>query len=152
MEPIIIVIMLAIIFGMALLFYARISGTQQKTEASHYQAEEDLDTLDRLTTMPELSCPRSETVKTYCIDRLKAEAFAGMLDNGGNRIYYTPLLGDTSITLIWYDLNDDALHSLPIYNNLKDSTRVKATRTYFTVFDPITGTRQFAMLNVERQQ
>lgn len=158
MEPIIIVIVLAIIIGLVLLYYVRINAYETKTDTANYQAKEDLAMLGRLTTLPELACPRSETVKTYCIDLLKAQAFAstmGDIRNGpANRVYYSPVLGATNITLRWYDLSKPAgqmAQQLTIYSNLRDSTRVRTTTTYFTAFEPVNGTRQFAMLIVERQ-
>lgn len=158
MEPIIIVIVLAIIIGLVLLYYVRINAYETKTDTANYQAKEDLAMLGRLTTLPELACPRSETVKTYCIDLLKAQAFASMMGDArsgpSNRVYYSPVLGATNITLRWYDLSKPSgqmAQQLTIYSNLRDSTRVRTTTTYFTAFEPVNRTRQFAMLIVERQ-
>lgn len=151
MEPIIIVIVLAIIIGIVMLFYTRISAQENRAGTTRYQAREDIAMLGRLTTMPELACPRSETVKTYCIDIGKATAFAAMMNDPKERIYYNPFLGATNLTLKWYDMQQDKMNSLALYNNLRDPERITTTTTYFTVFEPVNSTRQFAMLIVERQ-
>jgi hypothetical protein len=150
MEPIIIVIVLAIIAGLSLLFYVRISGGQQNEEIRAAHAQEDVATLGRIVNLPEFSCSRSATTNTYCIDKYKAQAFGNYTaKNTAARLYYYGFFGAANVTL--QVVENGALHQIPLYANLKNDY-VTQTRTFFTVLDPLTGERQFAILIIEREQ
>jgi hypothetical protein len=153
LEPILVVIFLAIIIGLVLLYYVQITTVEGTRDQRRYQAQEDLALLGRITTLPELSCPRSETVKTYCLDLFKAQAFATLTAQPETKAYYYPVFGSANVTLYWLDLKYGAerLQSLRLYSSIGNSTNVKPTTTYFTAYEPVDGTRQFAMLVVERQ-
>jgi hypothetical protein len=150
MEPIIIVIVLVIIIGICLLFYSRISNSQEDQQIRTAKAKEDTATLKRIANLPEFSCGRSTSTNTYCIDKYKAEAFGNFTASSAQaRIYYYGFFGAANVTL--QIIENGNLRSIPLYYNL-NSTYVTQTRTYFTVFDPVMQHRQFAILIIEREQ
>ena len=150
LEPIIIVIILAVIIGMLLLFYVRISATQSRVDKQANAQQEDLASLARITTLPEISCPRSETVKTYCIDLLKARAFKDLMANPQLRSTYFSVLGASEISIETIDLQG-APSSMVLYDALEPGN-VSASRTYFTGYDPVQDTRKFAIMVIKRER
>jgi hypothetical protein len=148
LEPIIIVMMLALLVGLGLLFYIRINhaGTQQARSVAG--AQEDFTTLARIVELPELACSSGATAKEYCIDLYKAKAFAASTQNNEQRAYYYTFFGASRITLEYID--DPMPEPIVLYENLKD-THVIQTRTFFAVLDPVTNERKFAVLKIERE-
>ena len=150
LEPVIIVIMLAIIIGIGLLFYARISASQQHQTGVALQYQEDLATLSRLSHMPELSVPAGADCSN-CIDIYKAAEFSELLKGERNRTVYYPVFGPTAIMIDYLELSGNKLNHLVLYNNTNTGF-AKVTRTYFTMYEPVNRTRQFAMLTIAREQ
>lgn len=150
LEPIIIVMVLALIAGLSLLFYLRITEGQEMQQTREFRMQEDVATLGRIANLPELSCNRAETANTYCIDVYKARTFGEFLrTNHQARTYYYALFGATNITL--QIISGGTTEQIALYENL-NNTFVTQTRTYFTVQDPTTGSREFAVLIIEREQ
>jgi hypothetical protein len=71
-----------------------------------------------------------------------------MLQDDKQRIAYFPVFGATHITIAWVDATG-AAGSIDLYNGR--SEKYTASRTYFTVFDPVHRTRNFATMIIERQ-
>jgi|GEM_PF-6148969 len=154
MEPIIIVIVLALIAGLGLLFYTRINDTQQTTAVSTMNAQQDVALLSTLARMPELACSRAETSDTKCIDLGKASAFAEILitDQKIKNEYY-PIFGASKVMITYVDSFDVGMpsRSVTVYDALDDESRVRPTRTYFALYNPGDERMMFATLVVERR-
>lgn len=152
LEPILIVIVLSVLFGVGLLFFVKLQAHDPMKAVTSEREATAL--LKKITTLPELSCPTSETVQTYCLDLVKAQMFSEMLGNAGNASFYFPLFGRSSVTLEWYDLSygDEAIvEQLELYNALLEGADVAMSTTYFTVYDPVADQRYFASIMVRRQ-
>ncbi len=150
LEPIIIVVILALIVGVVLLFVVRAGGAQDKASARAIDEREAIAMLRKVTSLPELSCPLSETVRTFCIDGAKAQAFARLAADPQERLAYYPLLGSSRINLTWADLSAGTTRSLLLYDGLGNASDVSQSATYFTVYDPVQDARLFATLTIER--
>lgn len=150
MEPIVVVVFLALILGILLMFYLRIASTEQAQEAGVYENVQDLAVLQRMARLPEIACPKSETGQTYCIDLYKAQAFNRSMENQRTRTGYFPLFGASRITLHIIDVSG-GVRNITIYNTLTATANVRPSITYTTVYDPVSDTRQFAMIMIERQ-
>jgi hypothetical protein len=150
LEPILIVIVLAIIAGAALMFFLRFSERQSIVDARAFDREEDLAAVKRVTAMPELSCPRDVSAGTYCIDLGKAVAFSELSQRRDVAMLYRPMFGDAVLVLSWIDLDTGTLANLTLYNQSLNTSQTSQSRTYGTVFDPLTGERHFATLTIRR--
>jgi hypothetical protein len=144
LEPVLIVIFLVIIVGILLLFSTALIGDRSANDKLLLASDADLRLLKRITHMPELSCPSSETGETYCIDLYKAAAFANQDVKS-----YRSLFGPTRITVQYLDLDTGQWEQpIVLYNDAGQD--VRASQTFSTVFDPLTQTRHFALISVER--
>jgi hypothetical protein len=149
LEPIFIVIILAIVMGIGLLFYVRIADSQERQDSSAQAQQEDLATLARISRMPELSCSADASL-TNCIDVHKAEAFSRLLANDQAKLYYYPYLGDKNITITWLDLASGVTTTLRLYGGMQSDTYT-ATTTYFTVYESVNSTAKLATLTILRR-
>lgn len=149
LEPVIVVIALVFIFGIALFYYVQISGNRESAAAAAFDHEQELALLATVSQMPELSCASDVSAST-CIDLYKAKGFAELLKDERARTYYYPLLGASNITLRWVDLSTGKHQSLTLYTNTK-GTEVKAARTYFTLYDPVQKSFYFTTMIIERE-
>ena len=145
LEPIVIVIFLALLLGIALVFYFRISGGQVRQDESLVRSQENAQLLATVTRLPELSCT-SDT--RNCIDLYKAQAFAASVTDPRQRLFYYALFGTANISIQWVELSGKK--ELQLYNALQ-SENIRASRTYFTIQDPVTGHRHFATMTIEQQ-
>lgn len=150
MEPIVIVVFLALILGILLMFYLRIAGTEQAQEVRVHENVQDLAVLQRMARLPEIACPKSETGQTYCIDLYKVRAFNQSMEDPRARTGYFPVFGAARITVRIIDVSGDT-SNITIYNTLNATANVRPSITYTTVYDPVLDTRQFAMIMIERQ-
>lgn len=146
LEPILITIFLALIIGILLLVYVRISGSRGTDLQSVQESQDDVATLARIATLPELKCSNAFE---NCIDKQKAIAFS-QIAAGPGKVFYHPMFGDVNITISWIDLQTGATGGKTLYDSL-NSTNVKTTVTYFTIYNPVTNARQFATLMITRR-
>jgi hypothetical protein len=149
MEPIIIVIVLAVIIGVGLLFYTRINDNQQREDRIVAYQQEDLVLLSRIARMPELSCSNDESL-TNCIDAEKAKAFATVLRTERGRLHYYSFFGDANVTITSFDLETGTLDTQEIYGGL-DAESYTPIVMYFTLYDPKTDISKMATLTVLRR-
>lgn len=147
LEPVMVVIILAIIGIVGGMFYFSIAERGAQEDALLLDEQEDLAVLKRIAAAPELACPADITTGTYCIDLYKARAFSDLMAQDRHRVRYHPFFGDTQITVEWLDL--PSRQSLALYNGT-NATDLRATRTYFVVYDPVDGRRHFATLLIRR--
>ena len=150
MEPIIIVVFLALILGILLMFYLRIADTEHAQDVRVHENAQDLAVLQRMARLPEIACPKSETGQTYCIDLYKARAFTRSMENPRARASYFPVFGAARITVHIIEVSGET-SNFTIYNTLNATANVRPSITYTTVYDPVHDTRQFAMVMIERQ-
>lgn len=152
MEPIIIVIFLIILLLAGGAYFLRMLSAQQDQRAEAVQAADDLALLERLTTLPELSCGGTASAGPLCVDARKARLFADMLaQNDTLRIAYYPVLGATNITLRIVDITTGNAQDILISDaSRNDSARVRSTRTFVTVLEPSDGDVDFGMLEIRR--
>jgi hypothetical protein len=149
LEPIIITIVLGIIMVIGVVFYINISGSQSQQDKQEQAQQDELVLLARTSRLPELSC--SEDVSgTNCIDLYKANALAKRLSDPKERAYYFTLFGASNITIEYVDLVNNKAVFVPLYS-AAGGNRTRATRTYFTVYDPVERTTNFATLIIERE-
>jgi hypothetical protein len=144
MEPIIIVVILILIFSIAGVFFFRAGEREQATDARLLQDKNDAALLARMAWLPELSCGTG----TNCIDRYKLEAFAALLHNQTVRTSYYQIFGQTQVSVTWIELEGQQ-QTVILYDNFKGED-VATTRTYFTIYDPATNTRNFAIMTIKR--
>lgn len=147
LEPILIVIFLALILGLVLLFSLRISDTSAQRDTISQGNRQDLALLGIVANLPEIACPRSETSKTYCIDEYKARAFNASMRDVRKRNVYFQLLGNTRISI---QKIDGASDPLVIYQMINDTSDVRTSFAYSTIHDPVTDLRSFAIVRIER--
>lgn len=151
LEPILIVIVLVMIAGIGLLFYVQFAEVDSADAVRSYESREALALLQRITTLPELSCGMAETAGTYCIDEKKAWAFGQIMQNQRMALEYQPIFGFSNITLFWIDAGSAGeVHKVKLYSQM-NSTRYQIARTYFTVYDPVGDIRKFAMVEIARE-
>jgi hypothetical protein len=153
MEPIVIIMVLALIIGVAVMMYVRIADAQEGDDRRSMGAEEDLVLLSTLASMPELSCPQSISAGTRCLDRGKVLAAASVMTDdgtGGGKLYYYRLFGDIRITITTVPLTDEEPSVVVLYDGMPATENSRVTRTYFTLYDHVTDGRVFAILEVRR--
>lgn len=156
MEPIMIVIVLAIIAGIVLLFYVRLSTGEARAETRTAQAVEDVQILGAVARMPELLCPDTESVQVNCIDYEKAKVFAKSSQSTENKVYYNPFFGNANITLYWIESVHDAdgnvnVQSQQLFDTMVNRNKTKTSITYFTLYKPIEDRRYMAWMQIERE-
>jgi hypothetical protein len=150
LEPIVVVIFLAMIIGIMLVFYLRIGDAEGTKEQSVQENRKDLDLLKRMSRLPEISCPEAETGQTYCVDLYKAEAFGEAMESQRTKTSYYPLFGSVRITLHVIDAEYGAVDEVVIYDSINATAYVRPSVTYVSVYDPSDGTRKFGMIFMER--
>lgn len=151
MEPIIIVMVIAVIIGIVLVFYFRITTVSSGISSQRLQSQEDVLSMIRIARMPELLCPGSISGDTNCIDLEKAKAFSAILRNQTYKTYYHPILGNANITIFWLD-GDMKTHQMQLYSDIpSNSTHTSASLTYFTVYDPIAEVNDLAWVMIQKE-
>jgi hypothetical protein len=143
---VLIVIILAIIAGVGMFMYLRATESNARAQMQVDAAREDTVMLSRVARLPELSCSRDRS-QTNCIDAEKAKAFSVLAADQALRTKYFPLFGASKITI---ERVGTTTEKIVVYDALEGSD-VRATRTYFTVFDPTSKTTDFAVMIIERE-
>ncbi len=155
MEPIMIVIVLAIIAGISLLFYVRLSSGETRAQIRTTESIEDVQILGAVARMPELLCPDTESVQVNCIDYEKAKIFSQSSKLPENKIYYNPFFGNANITLYWIESisgsNDVTIQSQQLFDTMVNRNKTKTSITYFTLYKPIEDRRYMAWMQIERE-
>ena len=151
MEPIITIVILAVLAAIGIIFFMRVGDTQQNVEIARVEELQSIEVLKLVTTMPELSCPKSVTTDTYCIDLYKAISFARLMNDGQNRIYYQPLFGTSRVTLTYIHIPSGDKDTIELFNLIAKDSNLRATSTHFTVYDPILKEKKMAILTVQRE-
>ncbi len=155
MEPIMIVIVLSIIAGIALLFYVRLSSGEARAELRTTQSAEDIQVLGAVARMPELLCPNTESVQVNCIDYEKAIAFAESSKSIDNKIYYNPFFGNANITLFWIESTGApdgyTIQSKQLFDTMVNRNKTRTSITYFSLYKPIEDRRYVAWMQIERE-
>jgi len=153
LEPIIIVLILGILVAGGIIATVKVGKTQADSDAFILDAQNARSTLQTITNLPELSCPRSVTVETYCIDLYKAEWFSVMMKNDTKKSYYQPLFSSSRITLTYFELEDGGLteNQVILYDDVLNENNIGSISTYFTVYDPISDDRLFAWIMIQRE-
>lgn len=151
LEPIIIVITITLLLLVGGAYFLRASQGADDQRASARQEAEDLALLERVTTLPEISCSGVSSAGRLCVDREKAIAFSStILANESLRIAYFPLFGRTDLSLRVVSLNEDVARDISIYDAADNATTIRATRTFVSVLDPATGTLGIGSLEIRR--
>lgn len=151
LEPILIVMVLAIIASIGLVWFMRVSESQASFDDRIFDTAKDLAMAKRIASLPEISCPKDISAGTYCVDLAKADAFSELASDRDALLLYYSLLGETQIHLSWIDLSSGELHNLSLYDFLPpESTDISGSVTYGSVYDPLTGERHFGMITLRR--
>lgn len=98
-ESAIVIILILIILVMALVFTTKSAEESYRDQAARFDREDAVETAQTITNLFELKCDK-EGLKTTCVDKHKALAFASLLDtNQTAQTYYDGILGNSEITL-----------------------------------------------------
>jgi hypothetical protein len=174
MEPIIIIIFIAIIAAIGVLLFARMGSNADATDRANVQSVQDLARITALANMPELRCT-SDVTLAGCLDEQKVAALAQLMrENAQARVMYAAIFGETNITVDVLDMSaregtpstsapgagesagelagevlSGGFTRYTLYAAAGDGS-VRPTSTYMSVYDPRTGQRRFAIVTVWR--
>ena len=98
METIMVLIVFFFLLVIGLVFYANIQIGQAQDDISKYRELKAIENMQKLLFLPELQCGGGGEVFT-CIDKLKLEALAEVMDKVENRVYYSDELGESLVTV-----------------------------------------------------
>ena len=143
---VVIIVMILLIIGLVYLSNFRDAQSRDLLED-----EEELDLLAtslRVVNMEEFRCTSEvSTFSDKCFDRLKVLGFKNTLED---EEYYRQRIGRANLTLVIYDDLNTTLkkESLNFYDNLERNVTTQSTFYPINVFDPLTGSKHFAVLEV----
>lgn len=151
LEPILIVMVLAIIASIGLVWFMRVSESSAAFDDRVFDTAQDLAMAKRIGGLPEISCPRDISAGTYCVDLEKAKAFSRAVSDQDTALMYRSLLGDSKIVLSWIDLRSGEMNNVTLYDMLpSDAVDISGSITYGSVYDPVSGERYFGMVALRR--
>ncbi|MBW2983151.1 hypothetical protein KY327_02510 [Candidatus Woesearchaeota archaeon] len=98
-ESIIVIVLILIILVIALVFSARMGAEKYKVQLQGFRQGDAIETAQTVTNLFELKCDK-EGLKTTCVDKHKALAFANLLeDNETARAYYSQIFPESRIVI-----------------------------------------------------
>ena len=146
---ILIVFFMLVVFG--LIFYTKVmkgSYTVKLEEKTQLRA---IELAQRASFLPELQCSEENIIKDDCIDLLKLNAAAAIMQD--NPIYYYDLLEFSKITVeeIYPEANSWALYDRPLRDSEnKEVFKNKiSTNIPISIYDPKTKTNTFGIMLVD---
>ncbi|MFP4523775.1 MAG: hypothetical protein ACLFO2_00470 [Candidatus Woesearchaeota archaeon] len=148
-ESIIVIILILIILVIALVFSARMAEEKYKVQVSGFQEGDSVETAQTVTNLFELKCDK-EGLKTTCIDKHKAMAFANLLeDNETAKGYYSQLFFDSKVVL---NQIYPPGQNLTLYeHNATDQTQVSQPFLIpVSIHNASADTMAFGILHIER--
>jgi hypothetical protein len=148
-ESIAIIFIFLILIAFGLIFYMNITkGTQavKKEETAQLQT---IETIQKISFLPELQCSGNSIIKQNCMDIFKLEAAETIIQE--NQIHYFDLFGNSIISINEiYPIS----RNWTLYNNsleellLQNRAELKTTYKPILLYDPIDKLYHFGMLTI----
>jgi hypothetical protein len=123
MENVFTVFILIFIGMVVLIFVGYNTYTNRVIEAQAQFEIEAIRIARSLQSLPELQCSIGEDTTDYCIDFLKAQAFAEIVrDDISVKELYFPMLGWSTITIMNLDSGTEHKNGITVYSNQRTSS------------------------------
>jgi len=148
LEPILAVIIIAIILVIGFIYVVKISTNESVQDEMLSAENEDTATLTMLSAMPELACA-SDIKEKNCIDLEKAKLFSQLLKTPSGRSYYASLFGKRDIIITYFDIEKKQENTIVLFDYEAQGASI-GSRTYFTAHDAATKNMHFAILSIKR--
>ena len=147
-ESITVVIIVMILLIIGLVYLSNFRDAQSRDLLEDEQELDLLSTNLRVVNMEEFRCTTDvSTFSDKCFDLLKVQAFNQTLKD---HQYYRQRIDRANLTLVIYDDLNTTLNKKRInfYDNLDENVTTQSTFYPINVFDPLTGSKNFAVLEV----
>lgn len=146
---VVIIILIMIMIGIAI--YSSYSRNKYKEELQQANEINTLKLANTVSTLPELHCTNN---KINCIDILKVKAFINLMNSSDSRFFYSSYFGDAYITITQILPNSSSFfprEEIVLYEKIPEEY-ISKSPVFIPVnlYNPITETRGFAILTVER--
>ena len=140
---ILIVFFMLVVFGF--IFYTQVMKGSYAVKLEEKTQLRAIELAQKASFLPELQCSEENIIKDDCIDLLKLNAAAAIMQN--NPIYYYDLLEFSTITIeeIYPETNSWILYDRP----LEDFKNKISTNIPISIYDPRTKTNTFGIMLVD---
>jgi len=147
METIAVLLIFFILIVLGIIFYGRVMKgnlEQEKEEQLQLQA---IKVAQRASFLPELQCSQDNIVSENCIDLLKLNAAAIVMDKQANEIFYYDrfLFSKITVNEIYPDARQWTLYDRP----LSDFTSKIITNVPISLYEPVEDSYKFGVMNIE---
>lgn len=150
-ESISVIIIITFIIVIGVVFYSKLKASDIQEIQQGQFALSAVQTAQRLSSLPELTCSTASVQDSSCIDLYKAQALAGQMRDSSTYAFYTSYFGDAKITLEpIFPLSPGFSSPITLYENNASNTLQSGLETHipFAVLDPAAHTVYFAILHV----
>lgn len=144
-ESVAILFIFFILLMFGFVFYMRILGSSAKVDIEESIQLKAIAIAQKASFLPEMQCSQENVRIENCIDRIKLEFMEELTSK--NKPYYYDLFGFSSIKVVLVSPNTG---EFLVYNNTPEKYLDKlSTFIPTSLYDPETGSYQFAILVVE---
>ncbi len=135
------------------IFYFQFQRTTIEEKVSEAVELRSAETFLRALYLPEFDCPATSGVTANCFDRLKLNAFAGLMAGGGDQMLleYFPLFGYTTVAVstVWERPPGGAPFRITLYDYRPETVLSQNVfRSPVLIFDGTRNAMDFGMLEV----
>ncbi|MEM4259657.1 MAG: hypothetical protein QXG00_00315 [Candidatus Woesearchaeota archaeon] len=146
---VVIIILIMIIIGIAI--YSSYNRNKYNEEIQQASEINTLKLANIVSSLPEIHCTNN---KISCIDILKVIAFINLMESSDSRFFYSSFFGNAYISIIQVLPNSSTFfenEEIVLYENIPEEYVLKnPVFIPINLYNPITNTRGFAILKVER--
>ena len=155
METIFVLLIVFILLGLALIFYANYSKNQNQKSVKEKLSKQAIEISLKSSLLPELQCSREGEIEPNCVDATKLRALKLLIEppTGPVYLYYYDIFQNSNITLTFiYPPVSGAGSSISLYSSIPPNSSNRNVVTIpITIQDFSIGYEQnyFGILSVQ---
>ncbi len=146
-ETIAVLVVFFILLGIGFIFYTKVIKSNIESDAAEISQGKSVSIAQRVMFLPEIQCSEDNVPKENCIDTLKLDSAISVIPD--NPLYYYDLFEFSKITISEI-YPDSSASAKTLYNRAapNDYKRQFKTRVPVTLYDPLTKTNKFGMIEI----
>ena len=145
-ETVAVLFIFFILIVIGLVFYLRVAKTNLESDIEESQQLNSIGIAQRIMFLPELQCSEDNIIKENCIDELKLNFAAKLMQE--NQLYYFDIFEFSDINI--GQVYPESAVEWNIYSRkLEKYTSKFSTNIPLTLYDPVTRRHSFGVLSIE---
>lgn len=141
---VLIIFFFIIVFGLS--FYFVLSKSSAKKSHEKFLQLKAIQTVQRLSSLPELECVLVGVQKENCFDKLKIDAFSELLRSDKAKEWYFKIFGFSDIEIKQIFLEEKTIQ---LYSNKLEDVGYSFSQIPVLIFDPLLNSYSFAMMELK---